>query len=77
MKDNTKTTFDLIKRDLDWLDSMAKSTNILDISYTLNHLNGLMVRFADEVSTAYELMCQAEDEYDIAFAKNIRCRRKS
>jgi hypothetical protein len=71
MEVKKKTTFDLIKKDLDWLDSRSKSTNIIEISYVLNHLNGLMVTFADEVSVAYELMCQAEDEYDIAFAKKF------
>jgi hypothetical protein len=65
------TNTEQIIKDLKWLEERKTSTDIVSISHVLNHLNGLMVSFGDEVTAAYELQCEAEDKYDIAFAKKF------
>lgn len=62
---------DLIIKDLEWLESRKSSTDIVSIAQVLNHLHGLNVRLGSEVTEAYALMCEAEDDYDIAFAKRF------
>jgi len=57
-----------IQRDINWLGENAKSGNIGAISQVLNHLAVLTVTLGNEVSDAYKLQQELEDQYDIAFA---------
>lgn len=59
---------DQITKDIEWLGKNAKSSNIGEISQVLNHLAVLTVTLGNQVSDAYALQQELEDEYDIAFA---------
>lgn len=60
-----------IQKDIHWLGENAKSGNIVAISQVLNHLSVLTVTLGHEVSDAYKLQQELEDDYDIAFAQKF------
>lgn|SRR5690606_911583 len=54
-----------------WLDNNKRSTNIVEISQTIDRLAVLSVTLGTMVSDAYALMNKLEDDYDIAFASKF------
>lgn len=71
MESNTESNTDRIIKGLQWLEDRTNSTDIISITHGLNTLAILAVRLAEEVTDAYELQCELEDEYDTAFAKRF------
>ena len=60
---------DLIFSNLRWLEDNIKSDDIIGKSKVLDKLALLSLNFSEEVSDAYAVMNQLEDEYKIAVAK--------
>ena len=59
---------DRIISGLKWLEERTDSTDIASLSHGLNKLAILTVRLGEEVSDAYKLQQEFEDNYDVAFA---------
>ena len=68
---NNKSTIDLIQDCITWLDDHNKSTDLVRISQTIDRLAVLTVSLGHEVSSAYGLMNDLEDTYDIKFAEEF------
>lgn len=62
---------DNIIKGIKYLESQANSNDISTIAKALNRLAILTVRLGEEVTNAYQLQSDLEDEYDIAFAKRF------
>jgi hypothetical protein len=69
MKD--KSTIDQIQDCITWLDENKKSNNMIHICQTIDRLAVLTITIGHDVSNAYELMNNLEDEWKIAYAKAI------
>lgn len=73
MEENMKSDIiDLIIVDLKWLDDNKKANNISAVSQVLNHLALLSVNLGEQVSEAYSLMNELEDEYKGSFADSVK-----
>lgn len=62
---------DEIRRNIQWLESHAKSNNIVNITSVVNKLMTQSVTLADDVVEAYAIMNRAEDAYKHALAKFV------
>jgi hypothetical protein len=60
-----------IKKQITWLDNNAKSTNIQAISIVVNKLQILAQTLSEDVTQAYALMNETEDNYKAAIAKFV------
>lgn len=68
---SNKSTIDLIQVCITWLDQNSKSNNLTQISQTIGRLSILSVTLGHEVSNAYALASEMEDNYDIKFAEKF------
>jgi hypothetical protein len=68
---NNDSTIDLIIKRLKWLETNNRSNNIVNISKVLSDLSLLAVTLGEDVSNAYRLQSEYEDNYDIAFAQKF------
>jgi Mn-dependent DtxR family transcriptional regulator len=68
---NNKSTIDMIQECITWLDQNSKSNNLVKISQTIGRLSILSVSLGHDVSNAYTLASEFEDNYDIAFAERF------
>lgn len=64
-------TIEQIDEVITWLKENEKSNNLVEICRKIDRLAVLSVSVAHDVSTAYSIMNELEDEYDIEFAKGI------
>lgn len=67
MNDNT----DSIIKGLRYLESQTNSNDISTIAKALNKLAILTVRLGEEVTDAYKLQSELEDDFDAAYAKRF------
>jgi hypothetical protein len=67
----SKSTIDQVIDNLTWLDNNRRANNIHEISLCLAKLASLSVTLGENVSEAYRLQSEAEDNYDIAFAEKF------
>ena len=65
------TNTDRIVAGLKWLEERNDSTDIVGLSQGLNRLAILTVRLGEEVTDAYALQSDLEDQYDTKFAKRF------
>jgi hypothetical protein len=63
---------DDIQKSIDWLEQRIKSENIIELGIVLDKLSIQSMYLASQVSDAYELMNQAEDDYKHAVARYIK-----
>ncbi len=63
---------DKIEACINWFDSNSRSTNLTDISLTINKMSTECYYFSKLVADAYELQSNAEDSYKTAKAKFIK-----
>ena len=66
-----------IKKSIDWLEARIKSENIVEIGIVLDKLSIQALYLATQVTDAYELMSQAEDDYRHAVADFVVGRQGS
>ena len=62
---------DRIISGLKWLEERTNSTDIVSLSHGLNQLAILTVRLGEEVTDAYALQSELEDNFDEAYAKRF------
>ena len=62
---------DDIMKLITWLDDHKASNNITQLVKVIDSLNILCVTLGEQVSTAYALMNESEDDYKVAFARSI------
>lgn len=65
------TNTDSIIKGLAYLESQTNSSDISSLAKALNRLAILTVRLGEEVTDAYKLQAEFEDNYDIAYAKRF------
>lgn len=70
---------DEILERLEWLKGVKGSYDLVNISRKLDEIGILLVTLGTHVTDAYEAVSEAEDDYDIAFAKRFSelCKEKS
>lgn len=62
---------DSIIKGLTYLEGLQNSNDITTIAKALNRMSILTVRLGQEVTDAYQLQSELEDEYDIAYAQRF------
>lgn len=62
---------DQIQVCISWLNENKTSSNLVQIARIINELSVLSVNVGHEVSEAYALTNELEDDYKIAFAKKV------
>lgn len=60
-----------IQESIAWLDKNSKSSNIVSISRTVDNLLIKAAALGEEVTSAYALMNELEDDYKYAVAKHV------
>lgn len=70
-------TIEQIDEVITWLGQNEKSSNLVELCRKIDKLAVLSVSIAHDVSTAYGVMNELEDEYKIAFARGISSSRDS
>lgn len=63
---------DDIMTNIDWLEKRVKSENIVELGVVLDKLSIQSLYLATQVTDAYELMNQAEDDYKHSVAKFVK-----
>lgn len=64
-------TIDQIEKCIQWLSDNDKSNNLVEICKVIDKLAVLSVSIGHQVSSAYGVANELEDDYDIAFAKEV------
>lgn len=68
---STEQVVDQINDCIEWLNAHDKSHNLVEICQVIDKLAVLSVSVGEQVSEAYALMNDLEDEYNMAYAQAV------